>query len=197
MLRSDERLFLGFGFPADGLYTRASRHRAESGESVQGETAGLLANHGRKYIETVDFTKPVILPWMTTTKEFAQKVFKSQPFSQFLGAELTDASADSAEISLTILEHHTQQHGFVHGGVISYLADNTLTFAGGLALGGDALTSEFKINYVRPAKGHRLVARAQAAHSGKRQAVCRCEIICMADDEEKLVALAQGTIVSV
>lgn len=134
---------------------------------------------------------------MTSTKEFAQQVFRSQPFSQFLGAELTDASADSAEISLTVLEHHTQQHGFVHGGVVSYLADNALTFAGGLALGGDALTSEFKINYVRPAKGKRLVARARAAHSGKRQAVCRCEIVCVTDDEEKLVALAQGTIVAV
>lgn len=134
---------------------------------------------------------------MTTTKEFAEQVFRSQPFSRFLGAELTDASADSSEISLTVLEHHTQQHGFVHGGVVSYLADNALTFAGGLALGGDALTSEFKINYVRPAKGERLVARAQAAHSGKRQAVCRCEIVCIAGGEEKLVALAQGTIVAV
>jgi uncharacterized protein (TIGR00369 family) len=132
-----------------------------------------------------------------TMEEFAKGVFGSQPFSRYIGAELVAVGPDSADISLKILDHHTQQHGFVHGGVISYLADNALTFAGGLALGGDALTSEYKINYVRPAKGERLVARARARSTGKRQAVCQCEIVCISEGAEALIAVAQGTIVSV
>ena len=62
----------------------------------------------------------------------------------------------------------------MHGGVVSYLADNALTYAGGTALSVPVVTSEYKINYVRPAVGERLVARAMAEYVGKTQAVCRC-----------------------
>ena len=88
-----------------------------------------------------------------------------------------------------------QQFGFVHGGVISYAADNALTFAGGYALGPNIVTSEFKINYVRPAIGERLMARAEVVHAGRSQAVCRCDVFVLAGGEEKLCAVAQGTIV--
>jgi acyl-CoA thioesterase len=125
-------------------------------------------------------------------EELAKRIFLSQSFSQYLGAELIAVGDGSANISLVIREHHTQQHGFVHGGVISYLADNALTFAGGLALGGDALTAEFKINFVRPAKGSTLLAQARTLSTGKRQAVCQCKVVC----DKTLVAVAQGTIVA-
>ncbi len=133
---------------------------------------------------------------MDDLQEFAHRIFKAQPFSRFMGAELTSAGPQSAEISLAIVDHHKQQHGYAHGGVISYLADNALTFAGGLALGGNALTSEFKINYLQPAVGLRLVARARARGVGRRQAVCQCDVYAIADDKETLCAIAQGTVVS-
>jgi uncharacterized protein (TIGR00369 family) len=81
--------------------------------------------------------------------------------------------------------------------VISYCADNALTFAGGTALQRPVLTSEFKINYVRPAVGQKLIAKAQASHVGKTQAVCRCDVFIESDGQEKLCAMAQGTIVVV
>ncbi|QHC27601.1 MULTISPECIES: PaaI family thioesterase [unclassified Streptomyces] len=127
---------------------------------------------------------------------FAQSIFKAQPFSMFLGAELTSAGPDSAEIRVANRPEIQQQHGFVHGGVLSYLADNALTFAGGLALGGDALTAEYKINYVRPAVGESVVARAKATVTTRRQAVCQCSVYVVSEQgEERLVAVAQGTIV--
>lgn len=133
---------------------------------------------------------------MEDIQAFARQVFASQPFSQFIEAELAALSQDSAELTLTIQDHHKQQHGFVHGGVISYLADNAITFAGGLALGGNALTAEFKINYLRPGVGIRFIARAQARSTSKRMAICQCEIYAVEGDEsQKLCALAQGTVV--
>ncbi|SFE43658.1 PaaI family thioesterase [Paracidovorax wautersii] len=132
---------------------------------------------------------------MDDVQTFAQQIFASQPFSRFIGAELTAAGPGSAELALTIEPHHQQQHGFVHGGVLSYLADNAITFAGGLALGGNALTAEFKINYLRPGVGTRLIARAQARSAGKRMAVCQCEIYAVEGESSKLCALAQGTVV--
>ncbi len=124
----------------------------------------------------------------------ARQIFAAQPFTVLLGAELTGMGEDWAEITLTVRPELRQQHGFAHGGVISYLADNALTFAGGISLGGDALTSEFKINYVRPAKGETLIARAEALSVGRRQAVCQCLIHAISDGERTLTAIAQGTI---
>lgn len=133
---------------------------------------------------------------MVDLQEFARRVLDSQPFSRFMGARLTGVGPQSAELSLPIVDHLKQQHGFVHGGAISYLADNAITFAGGLALSADALTAEYKINYLRPAAGSHLVARAQAKSSGKRQAVCQCEVFVVDNGAEKLCAIAQGTVVA-
>ena len=63
--------------------------------------------------------------------DLGRKTLASQPFSVLLGAELLGLSPGMAEIKVPIRPQLGQQHGFVHGGVISHAADNVLTFAGG------------------------------------------------------------------
>jgi uncharacterized protein (TIGR00369 family) len=121
-------------------------------------------------------------------------VLASQPFSVLIGAEVHALSSGIVDLQVPLTAQLKQQNGFAHGGVVSYLADNALTFAGGTAMRVPVVTSEFKINYVRPAIGERLIARARAVHFGSSQAVCTCEIFAVADGVEKLCALAQGTI---
>lgn len=123
-----------------------------------------------------------------------REVLASQPFSQLIGAELTVLTRGRCELQVPIGDSVKQQHGFVHGGVISYAADNALTYAGGTALQVPVVTSEFKINYLRPAIGERLIARAEAVHTGKTQSVCRCDVFVLHNGQEKLCAVAQGTI---
>jgi uncharacterized protein (TIGR00369 family) len=123
-----------------------------------------------------------------------REVLAAQPFSVLIGAELHALSPGHCELHVPISDQIRQQHGFVHGGVVSYAADNALTYAGGTALRVPVVTSEFKINYVRPAVGERLIARADAVHKGKTQAVCRCDVFVLQDGVEKLCAIAQGTI---
>ncbi len=125
--------------------------------------------------------------------DFGKDILSAQPFSALLGAKLTAFEVGSAEMTLPIRDELTQQHGFAHGGVVSYLADNCLTFAGGSVL-GDSVTSEYKINYVRPAIGQALIARATVLSSGRRQAVCECKVFAVGEEGELLVAVAQGTI---
>lgn len=126
---------------------------------------------------------------------FAQAILARQPFSMKLGAELVAFSSGHAELALPITDDLRQQHGFVHGGALAYLADIALTFAGGSVL-GDSLTVEIKINYVRPAKGEgRLLAIGHVVGHGKAQAVARCEIYTESSAGERvLCAAAQGTI---
>jgi uncharacterized protein (TIGR00369 family) len=126
--------------------------------------------------------------------EWGRKVLASQPFSVLLGAELVAFAPGIAELKVPVKPELKQQHGFVHGGVVSYAADNALSYAGGSALGQGVVTSEFKINYVRPALGEFLIARASVVHSGKSQAVCRCDVFVSNQGAETLCATAQGTI---
>ena len=130
---------------------------------------------------------------MSQLFELGKKILASQPFSTLLGTELETLEPGTAVLSLVVRDELKQQHGFVHGGVVSYLADNALTYAGGSVL-GDSVTSEYKINYLRPAIGSRLVARATVLNSGKNQAVCQCNVMAVGHEGERVVAVAQGTI---
>ena len=124
-----------------------------------------------------------------------RRILAEQPFSELLGAELTAFEPGRADLRLPIRHDLKQQFGFVHGGAVSYLADNALTYAGGSVVPGQAVvTSEFKINYLRPAQGDALLARASVIHAGKTQIVCRCDVFAITGTEEKLCATAQGTI---
>ena len=126
--------------------------------------------------------------------DMGRAILAAQPFSVLIGAELLSLSSGSVELQVPVTDKIRQQHGFVHGGVVSYAADNALTYAGGSVLATSVVTSEFKINYVRPAVGEMLIARAKAVHIGKTQAVCTCEVFVRNDGVEKLCAIAQGTI---
>jgi uncharacterized protein (TIGR00369 family) len=126
--------------------------------------------------------------------QLGKKVLAEQPFSTLVGAALTKFDQEGTELRIPIQDSLKQQHGFVHGGVLSYAADNALTFAGGAALGSGVVTSEYKINYVRPAVGQEIIARATAVQAGKSQAACRCDVFVVNEGKEMLCAIAQGTI---
>jgi uncharacterized protein (TIGR00369 family) len=131
---------------------------------------------------------------MTDLVDLARGALHAQPFSMLLGTELMEIGTRDLTLSLQIRDELRQQDGYVHGGVISYLADNALTFAGALALGPRVVTIEYKINYLRPAVKGMLLARAELIHAGRGHAACQCQVSVTDGDKERLVAIAQGTI---
>ncbi|HEY0602696.1 MAG TPA: PaaI family thioesterase [Herpetosiphonaceae bacterium] len=131
---------------------------------------------------------------MPSMLELGEQILAAQPFSALLQSRLTVFAEGTAELVIPLRPQLLQQHGFVHGGVLSYAADNALTFAGGSVLGPAVVTSEYKINYVKPAQGETLIARASVIASGKRQAVCRCDLFVDDGERETLCATALGTI---
>ncbi|MDL2343988.1 PaaI family thioesterase [Deinococcus sp. MIMF12] len=126
---------------------------------------------------------------------FAQSVLDAQPFSVLVGARVEQMAPDGVVVRVPFRTDLTQHHGFAHGGVQAALADIALTFMGAAALGPSVLTSEFKINFLRPGVGEALVARGSVVSATRRQAVTRCDIYAERGGEEKLVATALGTIV--
>ena len=131
---------------------------------------------------------------ITQLQEAGQLILDSQPFSRYLCAELIAFQKGQAILALIIRDDFLQQHGFVHGGVISYLIDHAITFAGGSVLGEKVVTAEYKVNYTRPARGQRLVATATVESFGLHLAVCRCEVLAINGDKEKCCAIGQGTV---
>jgi uncharacterized protein (TIGR00369 family) len=124
-----------------------------------------------------------------------REVLAAQPFSVLLGTTLEAFGPGHARLSLPLGPRLLQQFGHAHGGVVSYLADNALTFAGGSVLGPAVTTAEYKINYLRPARGQRLVADARVVNAGRRLAVVGCALHVQDGSGSPIeCAIAQGTI---
>jgi len=113
------------------------------------------------------------------------------PFLEHTGASLKNFSKGKAEVELNVQPYHLQHKGFVHGGVISTLMDNTGWYAAVSSLedGFTAVTMEIKINYLKPALGKYLVASAAIKRQGSTTSFVTIEL----HDEGALVAYATGT----
>jgi uncharacterized protein (TIGR00369 family) len=131
---------------------------------------------------------------MSDSLAIARQILAAQPFSVLVGTEAIRYGDGAVELLMPIQDTIRQQHGFVHGGVVAYLADNALTMAAGLSMGGGVLTAEMKINYLKPAVGEVMIARAWTISHGRSQGVSRCDVFVEQDGVERLCAAAQGTV---
>ncbi|MGD9970197.1 MAG: PaaI family thioesterase [Sulfuricurvum sp.] len=113
------------------------------------------------------------------------------PFLEHIGAKLLDCDSGRARIELVTMPYHLQHLGFVHGGVISTLMDNTGWYAAvsNLPEGLTAVTMEIKINYLKPASGQHLIATGRILRQGRKTSFVTVEL----HDGNNLVAFATGT----
>lgn len=87
---------------------------------------------------------------MPPSLDQAQVALAAQPFSRLLGVQLNTFGPDGVELEVPVRPAHRQQHGFAHGGVLGYAADNALTFAAGAVAGPGVLTAAYTINVLAP-----------------------------------------------
>jgi uncharacterized protein (TIGR00369 family) len=113
------------------------------------------------------------------------------PFLEHIGATLKAFEKGSAQVELFTKPYHLQHLGFVHGGVISTLMDNTGWYVAMSNLDDDhtSVTMEIKINYLKPIRGDYLLAKAMVKRQGRKTSFVTIELI----SEEQLVAYATGT----
>ena len=116
-----------------------------------------------------------------------------------LGATLGPITPGTAEISVRPHAAISQQHGFVHAGAVTAIADSAAGYAA-LSLmppGSGVLSTEFKINLLAPAVGDRIVARGRVVKAGRTLTVAQSEVFAETDGQEKLVALLTATMMTV
>ena len=125
--------------------------------------------------------------------------FSKQRIMTTLGASLEHVSAGEAEIHLPSRADLTQQHGFMHAGIVATILDSACGYAAFslMPAGTGVLSVEFKINLLAPAQGDLLMARAHVLRAGRTITACQAEGLMRTNDELVLVAAMQATIMAV
>lgn len=137
-------------------------------------------------------------PAPAPSPEFRDRVrasFENQQFMATLGARLERVEPGEVEIALDFRESLTQQHGYLHAGVLASVLDSACGYAAYSLMpeGSGVLSVEFKLDLVAPAEGDTFVARARVLKPGRTLSVTRAEGFMQRNGTEKLVAALSGT----
>ena len=139
-------------------------------------------------------------PFKPKDENFEARVrdsFSRQAFMTLIGARLSRVEPGWAEIELPFRADLTQQHGFLHGGITSAIADSAGGYAGYSLFPADSsiLTVEFKINLMAPAAGERFRAVGKVLRPGRTLTVCSLEVLALSGRERTTIAVGQQTLI--
>ena len=122
--------------------------------------------------------------------------FDRQAAMRTLGAAIESVEPGRVVVAMLHREELTQQHGFLHAGMLAAALDSACGYAAFSLMPADAavLTIEFKINLLAPATGDRIVAEGFAVKPGRTLAVTRAEVHAERDGRRTLIAVMQQTL---
>jgi uncharacterized protein (TIGR00369 family) len=128
---------------------------------------------------------------------FAEEIsrsFDGQAVMRLIGAELSQVEPGVIEITLPYRADLTQQHGYLHAGIVTIIADSACGYAAYslMPAGSEVLSVEFKVNLLRPARGETFVARAEVIKPGRTLTVVRADVL---NGDKELLATMLGTMI--
>ena len=135
-------------------------------------------------------------PETTDPLERVRASFRSQGLMRLLGAEVVEAGGGRCVIEVPFHDELTQQERYFHGAVTGAIADTAGGYAALTLAPSDreVLTVEYKVNFLAPAWGDKLVARGEVLSSGRRLFICRADVEAVAADERRICATLLQTI---
>jgi uncharacterized protein (TIGR00369 family) len=144
-----------------------------------------------------------LMEFVPEDPNFADRVrasFARQRVMQTLGAEIVGLEPGRIELAMPFASEFTQQHGFIHAGIIATVLDSACGYAAFSLMPAKAavLTVEFKANLIAPAKGEQFVFRAHVLKPGRTITVCDARAFALDRNRvERLVAAMTGTLMAV
>ena len=132
---------------------------------------------------------------------FAEEIkqsFANQTIMGLIGASLSRVEPGLVEITLPYRSDLVQQHGYLHAGIVTTIADSACGYAAYslMPVGSEVLSVEFKVNLLRPAKGEMFLASAEVVKTGKTLTVVRADVFGLDHAEEReLIATMLGTMI--
>ena len=132
-------------------------------------------------------------------KERVMKSFDRQEVMKTLRASILAIRPGEVELEFPYQESLTQQHGFIHAGILSTVLDSACGYAAFSLMPENAavLTIEFKINLLSPAEGNLFRAVGRVIKTGRNITVTQGELFSRTEKGQKLIATMSGTIMSV
>ena len=123
--------------------------------------------------------------------------FERQRVMALIGARLGRVEPGRVEIELPWREDLTQQHGYLHAGIVGTIADSAGGYAGYTLMpaGSSVLSVEFKIHLLAPADGERVVASGRVVRAGRTLTVCELEAIVRKDGASTRCAWGTQTLI--
>jgi uncharacterized protein (TIGR00369 family) len=116
-----------------------------------------------------------------------------------IGAVLGRVEPGEVEIELPFRAELTQQHGFIHAGIMATILDSACGYAAFSLMPASAsvLSIEFKINLLAPAIGDSLLAVGTVVRPGRTITACRGEAFSRSEGQKEPVAVMQATMMTV
>ena len=141
-------------------------------------------------------TASVFIPAFAGYEARVRESFARQGAMRLIGASIAEVAPGYCAIALTPCPSLSQQHGYVHAGIVSAIVDSAGGYAGFTLFPEDAsvLTVEFKLNLVAPAKGERIIAEGFAVKPGRTLAITRGEVHAEENGKRSLIAIMQQTL---
>lgn len=138
-------------------------------------------------------------PDVFRTRRRLRDSFARIGLTKTLGASLGRLEPGYVEISLSPDPTVSQQHGYVHAGAVTTIADTAAGYAAMSLLldGREILTVEFKVNFLEPTKGDSLVARGSVVSSIGPLTFTRADVYGITAGEETMIGATTATMMSV
>jgi len=124
--------------------------------------------------------------------------FARQTVMTTIGATLTKVLPGEVEIVLPFRSDLTQQDGYLHAGIVTTIVDSACGYAAFSLMSVDAavLTVEYKVNFLAPAQGERLIARGRVTKAGRTLTVGSGDVFAVRGDQEHMVATMLATMMA-
>ena len=112
-------------------------------------------------------------------EEIVRESFGKQKVMSLIGARLSRLEPGRCEIELPFRVDLTQQHGYMHAGIVTTVLDSACGYAAFSLMpeGSSVLSVEFKVNLLAPAKGEILLAHAEVKRPGRTLTVCTADAL--------------------
>jgi uncharacterized protein (TIGR00369 family) len=125
--------------------------------------------------------------------------FDKQEAMKTIGANLIKVLPGEVHIEFSFIESLTQQHGYIHGGIIASVVDTACGYAACtlMSVDSEVLTIEYKVNFMSPAKGDRFKGIGRVLKPGRNITVCSGDVIAIDKGKEKIIATMLATMISV
>lgn len=142
------------------------------------------------------------MPLVPRDPDFEARVRESyakQTVMATIGARLARVAPGEVDVELPFRADLTQQHGFLHAGIVATVLDSACGYAAFTLMPADAgvLSIEFKVNLLAPAEGERIIARARVVRAGRTISVCQADAFAVRGGEERLVTTMTATMMTV